>query len=215
MPTPRANVKIAPSSKEMEEINRINDEAEKIIAKAKEIADVQTPEAEVRAAEFLKQIKMRVDIAETARKKLVQPLNDHVKMINDEFKKTTVPLKDADLLVRRGMTTYRNSVVFKEAEAKRLQIEAEAKVAVRMGDSDKITELAEEHAEASLAAPRQVQSQSGKARFRKVWRFEIQDLNELPDDYWIPDEKKIKAVVDAGIQIKGVKSWQEEIPMII
>ena len=134
MPTPRANVKIAPSSKEMEEINRINDEAEKIIAKAKEIADVQTPEAEVRAAEFLKQIKMRVDIAETARKKLVQPLNDHVKMINDEFKKTTVPLKDADLLVRRGMTTYRNSVVFKEAEAKRLQIEAEAKVAVRMGD---------------------------------------------------------------------------------
>lgn len=204
---------LAPS--EAQEITRIQNESDAIVAKAKEVSLVNDAQSEVRAAEFLKQVKMRIDIAETARTKLVKPLNDHVKMINAEFKKTTGPLSEADLLVRRGMTAYRNSQTFKEAEARRLEIEAQGRAAVREGDVETLAKLADVHAEALAEAPRKVETASGEARFRKVWKYEITDIEALPAGYWMPNEKAIKAAVEEGKQIPGVKSWQEETPIIV
>jgi hypothetical protein len=44
----------------------------------------------------------------------------------------------------------------------------------------------------------------------KVWKFEIADFTLLPDEYKVPDLIKISKVVRAGVNIPGVKSWQEE-----
>lgn len=204
---------LAPS--ENAEIIRIQNESAMIVEKAKEIAVVSDAESESRAAEFLKQLKLRMDVAETARVRLVKPLNDHVKMINAEFKKTTNPLSEADVLVRQGMTAYRNSQAFKEAEAKRIEIEQQARVAARQGDMETLENLSSEHAAASMNAPRVVTTASGSARFRKVWKVEIVDLEALPAGYWVPDMRKIELTASAGIAIPGVKAWQEETPVIL
>ncbi len=199
---------------EAEAIDKIKGEAEKITAKAEMIAKVIDAPTEARAVEFLSQIKMRHNIIETARTKLVKPLNDHVKMINAEFKLTTKPLEEAEARVKQGMTAYRNSQEFKEAEAKRLEIEEQGRAAVRAGDTETLSRLADEHDDAKMAAPKTVNTQSGQGRFRKAWKFEIQDLEKLPAAFWMPNEKKIEATIKAGISVPGVKAWQEDIPVI-
>lgn len=199
----------------VKEIEVIRSESDPIILQAAEIAIVKDTESEARAAEFLKQIKIRIDIAEMARTKLVKPLRDHVKMIDAEFKKTTGPLEKADETVRCGMIAYRNSPAFKAAEERRKELEREGKRAAQEGDIDDLERISEEHRDASVAAPVKVETESGEARFRKIKRFEIVDLEKLPAAYWMPDEKKIKVAVDAGMVIDGVKTWTEEIPIII
>lgn len=40
---------------------------------------------------------------------LVKPLNDHVKMINELFKKETIPLEEADKIVRGKMIIFQRA----------------------------------------------------------------------------------------------------------
>lgn len=195
-------------------IARIEGEAKALITVAKRVAVVTDAETEARATEFLTNIKAQLKAADEARLKLVKPIKDHAKMIDDEFKLTTRPLSEADELVRQGMRTYRNSPEFKAAESKRLEIEAQGRMAVAAGDSEALTRLTDEHEQASQAAPRKVETQSGEARFRKVWCYEIVDIEALPAAFWMPDEAKIKATVKAGITIAGVRAWEESQPII-
>lgn len=204
-----------PTKDEEQQIEALAAESSALMAKAKEIAVVTDAESEVRAVEFLKQIKLRINVVDGIRTKLVKPLNDHVKMINAEFKLTTGPLEEADALVRRGMTTYRNGEEFKAAEARRKAAEAEMQQATRAGDVEKVGALSSGHAEATAAAPRTVETQSGQGRFRKVWRWEIEDIEALPAGFWIPDQVKIEAAVKAGITVPGIKAYQEEVPVIV
>ena len=43
-----------------------------------------------------------------------------------------------------------------------------------------------------------------------LWKFEVIDINLLPDDYKMADLVKIRRVVIAGAAIPGVRVWQEE-----
>lgn len=211
---------------EKTEFDRLRDEAVLLRTKAREIAEVTDAPSEARAAEFLKQIKIRRDVAETARGRLVKPLNDHVKMINAEFKITTGPLGEADALVRQGITAYRNSQTFIEAERRKEMVEIAARAAVAQGDVKALTAIQSEYESASAAAPRKVETQSGEARFRKVWKWELDNPLDLPDEYWMPDEKKIAAAIkmktahecDPGPEhdvIPGVRVWSEMISVIV
>ncbi len=187
-----------------------------ILAKyATEVANVKDAETEKAATEFLKQVKTKLDQIEYGRKALTEPLNKHVKNINLQFKQISVPLEEADKRVRASMTAYRNSQQFKEAAAVRVEIEIQARQAVAEGDIKTLQALSEDHAVASEAAPKKVLSETGEARFRKVWKWEITELEKLPAGYWVPDEKKIAAAVKAGITIEGVKAWQEDTPVIL
>lgn len=193
----------------------IENEVAPIIAKSKEIAQVKDADSESRAVEFLKQISLRLKSIKEARVSMLKPLKDHVKTLEGQFNAVSDPLEQADEAVRAGMVAYRNSVLFKEAEAKRKDIEEQARVAARNGDIDELNTLSKAHSEASEVAPRKVETQSGEARFRKTWRFEIVDLEKLPAEYWTPDEAKIKKVISAGMTIPGVNSFQEETPVIV
>lgn len=196
-------------------IERHQAEAEKIIAKSKEIVMIRDAEAEARAVEFLKQVKLRMQDIEAARSNLLGPIKEHVKRIETVFKQVLKPLEQADEAVRSAITSYRSSAAFKEAEAARQQIEQEARDAMAAGNITKLEALASQHEAAAAAAPTKVETQSGEAWFRKTWRWEVSDLEQLPAEYWAPDEKKIAAAVKAGITIAGVKAWQEETPVIV
>ena len=56
--------------------------------------------------DLLAQIKKTLKRSEEARDVLVRPLNDHVKMINAQFKTVTAPLADAERTIRQKMLTY-------------------------------------------------------------------------------------------------------------
>lgn len=196
-------------------LEAIRAEIAPIVAKANIIADIQSPEAEARAVEFLVQIKRRYDMMDAARTFLVKPLNEHVKKINAQFKQDLVPLDEAEAKVKAGMTAWRGSEAFKKLEEARVTLEQEALHAVKTGDTGAIAAIGAEHAMAAQMAPTQVESMSGKAHFRDTTKFEVTDESLIPDAFWSVDEKKIGAAVKAGAkEIPGVRIWTEQTPVI-
>lgn len=179
------------------------------------VAAVTDAASEQRAAEFLKGVKEKMKAVEDARTRLVKPLSDHVKMINAQFKAASAPLEEADRIVRDGMAAYRNSPAFKEAEAKRLAIETEARQAVAEGDVVKLQWFAVKYEDAASAAPKQVATDTGAVRFREVWRHEIEDLEKVPAAYWQLNEKKIAEDVKKGAAIPGIRSWTEKTTIVV
>lgn len=194
---------------------QIESEAEAIVKKSQEIVLIHDGEGERRATEFLVQIKLRLKEVDAAKAKLVKPIKDHVKQLEAEFKRISEPLERADELVRSAMTAYRNSEGFRAAQNEVKQLEAQTMDAVRAGDMQAYQELAQAHGQAVAEAPKKVETASGEARFRKVWRHEIADFAQLPAEYWVPDEKKIAAAVKSGVPVPGVRAWQEDVPVIV
>lgn len=196
---------------------KLRQDAVAIASKASEVANIETPEQEARAVEFCSQAKIRIGMLETARTRLVKPLNDHVKMINAEFKSVISPMEEAIQIVKDGMTEYRRSETMKAAEEQKAMLEQEARLAARQGDVDSVQEIAKAHAEVEAAAPSIVRTQTGKASFRTAYRFEIVDAAQIPHEFLMPDEAKIKDAVKAAqgeITIAGVRVWKEEVPVI-
>lgn len=181
--------------------------------KTAEVAKIESPEGEARAAEFCQQVKLRIKQADDARTFLVKPLNDHVRQINSTFKETTEPLEEALEEVKRGMVVWRNSESVRAAKEAAEAANLAARAAASQGDVAEFQKKAVEVKEAQVIATPKVETRTGKTTFRKVTKWEIVDPLLLPAGYWLPDEPKIAAAVKIGIEIPGVRCWTEEMPV--
>lgn len=193
-------------------ISQVEGQVNPIIERAMAVSQVTDVGTEAAAVEFLVQIKKVAKAVDDQRTFLVKPLNDHVKEINAKFKPYLNLLDEAEKKVKDGMTAYRQSAEFKALEEKRLALEQEAHLLVQEGDTKALQEVADAHKEASALAPKSVQAESGKAHFRTIKKFEI--VGEVPREYMMPDEKKIKAAIDNGANIPGINAWVEQVPVI-
>lgn len=196
------------------QIESLKNDAIKLLAKANEVAVITSPDEEVRAAEFTKQADLRLDKAETQRLFIVKPLKTHIKTIEDEFHTVTDPLKKAIEIVKAGMTRYRNSAEVIAAQDAAALALREGQSAARMGDLDTMNQKAAELAQAQSYAPKAVITDSGKVTYRDTWKWEIEDVNVIPDEFFIVDEKLVTKFVKTGLPIKGIKIWKESSPVI-
>lgn len=95
-----------------------------------------------------------------------------------------------------------------EAEAKALEAAEAARKAAEELAAKREERPAFEMAEREEVAAT-VRTANGKATRKKVWEWTLVDRSKLPDEYLIVDEKKLNAVVKAGIRdIPGVKIEQ-------
>ncbi len=191
----------------------VNGEA--LIEAAKKLSVVTDTESEARATEFRAQLKQRETASKIAHGRYVKPLKDQAKLIEADIKATAGPIEEADEIVKMGMIAYRNSETVRLEKEKQAQIQHEGKQAVRDGDTETLGRLVGEQKASEAVVPNVVQTASGAARFRKVWKYEIENMELVPAEYWVIDMSRIDKVVKAGIQIPGVKSWQQEEPIRI
>ena len=215
------------------EVVKLRDEANQLLFKSEEVAKVTTPEEEGRAVEFLSQTKRRFKIVDEKRKQYVKPLKEVIDNINADFKSILEPLKEVEGIVKKGMTEYRNAEEFKAKEAARIEAERVAQEAAKEIQRDGLTDENMEDAqkaskaltEASVEAPKVVSAPSGKASFRKDWKFEIEDASKLPDviireilELALKKglyDQVIRKMVKSGIHaIDGCKIWEESTPII-
>ncbi len=154
---------------------------------------------------------------EAQRVSLVKPLNDHVKFINGQFKDWMAPLESADQAVREKVLTY-------QREQSRIAAEAQAAEEERIRAEQARRAEEAEAANVPLAPapppmtetlpappPKTTRSALGTTTTRKVWQYEITDAEAIPREYLAVDEKKIAAVVRAGIRsIAGVRIFETE-----
>lgn len=137
------------------------------------------------------------------------PLNDHLRAVNDIFRRFTDPLVRADKVNREKVLAYR-------AEQERVRQEQE-----------RINRLREEAARAEMQlkgeltepvgllkvqdeAPARYRTDTGTLGTAKQWYFKVVDFALLPEQYKVADMVKIRKVVTAGATIPGVRAWQEE-----
>jgi hypothetical protein len=87
----------------------VNESASPILAAVKVMA-VKDDDDERAATELLVQIKSQLSAAERARVRLVKPIKDHAKMIDEEFKATKGPLEEAEGVLKDRILAYRRQV---------------------------------------------------------------------------------------------------------
>lgn len=110
--------------------------------------DVRTAAEAEHATEFLTQIAGAKRRAEQARKFLVGPLNAHVKSINEKFKEETVPLEQADAIVRAKVLAYRR-------EQERLRVAEQARLDAERAERERQAEEQRRREEAEARAARE------------------------------------------------------------
>jgi len=94
----------------------------------------------------------------------------------------------------------------KAADAKKI-IDDEKKA-----KQDKLDKQGEEFVpEVDIKQENTVHSESGAARMRKVWKFEIENEKQIPKAYLTVDEVKIRKAIKGGVrEIAGVRIYEDE-----
>lgn len=128
---------------------------------------------------------------EVLRKKAVEPSRRIVQMINDSAKGLQEVLSQAEHAVTVKIATYHA----KEAEKAKAAEETVKELSKQLGVDIIIPNES-----------RNIQSSKATTYYKEEWSFEIEDVNLIPDVYWVVDEKMIQKHIDLGKQdIPGVK----------
>ena len=207
----------------MNELQTLNQDASLLLTKAQEVADIKNVDQESRAVEFLAQTKRRFKLVDGKFKEYVKPLKNSIKAMKADFDPIKDQLNEAERIVKNGMRAFRDSEDFKRKEQERIKAEKVAKEiiteAVKEGNADCFQvakEAAELVEEAKAEAPKTVNTQSGQARYRKSWKFEIENPDLVNRILCTPDLKLIRAAVKSGVrEIEGVRIWEETTPIIM
>lgn len=205
------------------EIVQLRTTASELLDRAEIVSNINSLEDEGTAVEFLSEVKRRAKAVDAKRKEYVAPLKEVIDNVNADFKTILEPLERAEVIVKKGMTVFRDAEAFRAKEALRIEAENEARRAVLIAAHDMTTENLEKATEASwnlneakAIAPKTVDTQSGQARFRKDWKFEIENPLAVMRVYCSPDERLIRSAVKGGVRhIEGVKIYLETTPIIL
>lgn len=158
------------------EVERATATVPAIVERARAI-EVRSEAEAIEAGTFLVEVKEATTQAETARKALVKPLNDHVKFINQSFKEKTGPLAEADEIVRGKVVAYeREQDRLRRAEQERLQREAEEQRQREEAEA----RAAREAAEAAAAAAAEAAAETSRAEQDEAsdLAMEVRDLTD-------------------------------------
>ncbi len=186
--------------------------------KSEKMVVIRSEEDVVLSTEFLSQAKARADRIEEIRTSFTKPINEGLKNINAMYKEPHSAYLEMMTKVKRAISDYRLE------EEKKAQKEEERLEKVR----EEKNKRNEEKGKAPDLTPVKtverpetiVKSDSGKTTTIKVWKFEIENVNELPESYkkTILDfavdkgiaDTIIRKVVNAGIRdIPGVRIYED------
>ena len=193
-----------------------------IIAEARTIV-ISSELTSKHANDLLSACKKLFNIAEDRRKFFVKPLQDHVKNINDQFKKLTIPLEEAEGILKDKLLGYIKELQKKEAEESRIRQEKEnaenkekqATINDFFGPNETLVVIAEKPIVVDDKPKVTIDSGLGKSYTRKVWRWKVVEEAKIPDDYYRLDEKMIDTLLKAHTKtVKGVSVNELVIPGI-
>lgn len=186
--------------------------------KSEKMIVIKSEEDVVLSTEFLSQAKARADRIEEIRVSFTKPINEGLKNINVMYKEPYKAYLEMITKVKRAISDYRLEEERKaQKEEDRLEKIREEKNK-RNEEKGKVPDLTPVK---TVERPETiVKSESGKTKTIKVWKFKIENVNELPESYkkTILDfavdkgiaDTVIRKVVNAGIRdIPGVRIYED------
>ena len=179
----------------------------KLADKIAEIQIVDTKSMEI-ANDHLSVAKAQLKAITEEKEKVTKPMNEALKAERARWKPAEDALDYVIKDIRKKMSAY-------QTEQDRIAREKEEKIAARVGEGKgKLkVETAVNKMNEIERAPEKIESEKGKLSFRTVKKFEVQDTGMLPPDYILPDLSAIRKAMLAGLELPGVKYWEEKEPI--
>jgi hypothetical protein len=189
---------------------------------------VNSKDALAGAKELAKDAKKIENLIEDRRKEITKPILDEKKQIDDFAKSLTSELASSIKGLRDQILHFEKEEERKRQEELRKIAEENARIAAELAkkeaemkakqEADSLPSI--EEAEAIMQA-RQAQAEneakqaeiemSKSSNIRKVWTYKILDLEQVPLQFMIVNEKAVKAAIANGTrEIKGLEIYQEE-----
>ena len=159
-----------------------------------------------KATEVLSQANKYAKQLEEDKQKITKPTNDALKEIRARYKPLENKLEDIILNIRKSMTSY-------QTEQMRLQKIEEEKIANRVAKGTLKVETGIRKLEELPQTADKIATQSGKISFKTVKKFEVIDITLIPHKYLIVNETAIRDAMKAGIELPGVKYFEEQVPI--
>jgi len=179
-------------------------------AESLKIVDDQT---DLRAKQILTEVTQAKKKLEDLRKEFVRPFNEGVKNINSFFKERILPADETIGVIKNKVGVYfREKAIAAEKERKRQEILAAKRQETADKKAQKEGTIASAVPVPTMPEPEKTtRTQGGSVTTRKVWKFQVNDVSRVPDEYKIVDERKIRQAVSSGIRdIPGVVIYQDE-----
>lgn len=182
------------------------------------------------AAAQLQEIKAGIEVVDTERKKITDPLTQALEAARELFRPMRAQLVDTETAIKAEMSAFHDrqerarqeaqDEADARAEAERERLEKLANKARKSGKRDKAQELDMRAAmvvsPVLAIAPPKV---SGIA-MREDWYYEIIDPSKIRPAFLAPDEIKISAQISAvknaaeAVEIigEGIRVWSKKVP---
>ena len=138
------------------------------------------------AAQFLATVKTRIMRMKELRDELVKPLKASVKGLDSWFKSQVQPFLTMEEKVKAMVGSY--------LDAQQKKALAEAKTQ-----------------DAPVAKPAtKIHTDAGRVNTAQIWKYEIEDLNQVPRQLLTLDTYKVRQAMNAGERnIPGIRIYQE------
>ncbi len=160
------------------------------------------------ATEYLSQLNIAKDRVVDRMETITKPAKEVIKSAEAVWKPFINAVKEAIEDIREKMSDYQTQSILKAREE-------EAKIANRIGEgkgklkletaSNKIAEIEKPEAKINV--------ESGSLKFREDQCFEVEDISQLPQEYLLANEIKIRSALKAGIKLKGVRYYTKMVPI--
>lgn len=165
-----------------------------------EVTDAKSAEL---AVELGTTAKKAINSLEKVRKGVIESPYSFVRTVNNLAKYYKEQLQPIEKEAKRKYSAYQA-----ELERQRLEVERlEAKKAqAKQATTDEVVTTV-----ATPEAPKATHAKTGTASTRNKWQFEITDPTQIPVEYLMVDEKKIRQAVKDGVrEIAGVRIFEEK-----
>ena len=168
---------------------------------------IDTKEDLYRATDVLSKLNKFNDRITEEKAKITKPLNQALKVERARWKPLETKYEVAIDLVKHKMGVYYENST-KETN------KVEDQIAEQLEKGQISQEEALEMLKGVEGTDKSVASDSGTATFVKVKKFEVMDLvmlvNSTGDKYVLPNEVAIRQAMKEGVELKGVRYYEEQ-----
>lgn len=208
LPAPRAALDIEAAKERLQiyvgAVARMVEEAEAL--------KIESEQDNERAVALGTSAKKLFNQIEDRRKAIVNEPNDFIKSVNGFCKVFSDKLKSVEDGMKRKISQYR-AVQEQRRREEELRAKREAEELQKKLNAEAKEKGTEPVQVAAPILPKQqapVRTETGSAAARKVWTFEVEDLDRVPRKYLSLNEKAVRDDIRAGVRnIEGLKIFED------
>jgi hypothetical protein len=207
-PTPRDPFDLEPVERGLEPFAVKLDELAQIAA-AHEVTDEGTQGSAVEMAAQAKRLGKALD---EVRVSFVRPHNEFVKSVNALAKRFDSRLAQIEGGLKRKISIFCQAQELERRKREQAAQRAAAEAQKRIDAEAKAAGVETVTIDAPVIPPADpvIRTAAGSAYQERFWSFEVQDEAQIPREYLMVDERKLRDAVKAGVRtIPGVRIWED------